>query len=241
MARTITNLAATGAAPGGSQTSFVTVSVSTVNGDRYLVAVTIGGGNGTLDGTPTCVFSGSGLASMSYAGIRNTGGSMRQLLFSGVATASSSGTFTVTMGGTDTFGRYEYNIDQWHDSLGTAGAIQQSKTAQHGTGDTVLTCTFDAAMQGGSGGYATFSNQSTQVMTPRTNWSESVADHAVNGVEELQSQYIDGTDTAGSMTTSPAALLCGIAIEILAGGGGGEPATQRSAPARSVTVTGGRM
>lgn len=225
MARTGTNLDTETANGLTNETTRTTAtSISTVSGRRYFFALATGGGSGGLLTNPTVVFNGSGLTMTIVIREKNDAASSTLCLFSGVATASSSGTFTLTRGGSDTWGRICIIVDEINDSVGTAGAIQQSKVNEDNTSATsTLTCTFDGAFQSGSYGYAAFINSSLLVVTPRTNWTE-LADIGNATAEQLATQYRDATDTAASGSWASNALSVGVGVEVLEGAASGIPA-----------------
>lgn len=182
----------------GSLTSYATGSLSTTSGQLYVVWVATTSG-AEMTTAPTCTFGGTGLT-LTLRKTQKLGNNLTRALFcfTGLASASSSGTFTFTRGGTDTFNALQVSVETVAGSAGVPTYLQ----AVGDWKDTGVQPTVSITMGDGDALMAGMSRYEGTV-TPRTDWTE-LYDDTLNATYNIQmeTQYRVGTDTAASGTNS---------------------------------------
>lgn len=213
---TFTNLTS-----GGSTTdaaSYATASVTPTGGRLILAAVHCYMATGSLQ-PPQPTVTGNGITyTLQWAQDVDTAGADRGTMwvFRGMSGAPTAGGITISFGGT-TVGACSWTVDQSSGDVNTTGTNGSgaivSSTGVTSAGATTLSVNYAPAMTSGNGGFAAFAHQVAQVKTPRAGWTE-LADVATVGVCSLQTQYINGTDTAGSATWATSSRAAGIILEV---------------------------
>lgn len=241
-APTFSNLAGSGAS---AATSFNTASVSPTANRLILVTIHAYISTGsTQPATPTVTGNGITYASVVEAATDNSGTDQgRIFVFRGMAASPSAGAITISFGAV-TMTRCQWSVDQSDANVETGGtngssAIVQSTGASSASGATSLSINYPTAMTSGNSGFSAFGHQQTEAKTPRAGWTE-LADVTTVSLASVETQYIAGTDTAGSASWTTGSRSGGVIIEIAAaGGGGGGSFTGTASLTATATITAG--
>lgn len=219
-APTFSNLTANGAS---SATSFTTASVAPTGNRLILISIHAYISTGSVNpATPTVTGNGITYTLVKAQDTDNSGTDRGTIfVFRGMAASPSSGTITIDWGAT-TMTRCQWAVDQSDANVDTSGSngsgaiVQNTGVTSSGTG-TSNSVNFSSAMTSGNTGFSAWGHQATEGKTPRTSWSE-IADTFAVSLSSVETQYIAGTDTAGSASWTSTVRSGGIIIEVKAGG-----------------------
>lgn len=211
-----TNLTSGGAS---SATSFTTASVTPTADRLILISVHAYISTGSVQpATPTVTGNGITYDLVRSQATDNSGTDQGcMFLFRGMAAAPTAGTVTISFGAV-TMTRCQWAIDQSDataDRSGTngSGAIVQSTGVTLAAADVSASVNYGTAMTAGNAGFSAWGHQVQEAKTPRSGWTE-LADVITVTLASLETQYIDGTDTAGSATWTTSSRGGGIIAEI---------------------------
>ena len=204
---------------GSASTSFNTASVSP--GGSRLILVSIHAYISTGSAQPAApAVTGNGITyTLEKSQSVDASGVDRATLFEfrGMAASPSAGAITISFGAV-TMTRCQWVVEEVDgvDTSGTngSGAIVQSAGVTTASGATSASVDFGFPMAAGNSAYAAFGHQVQEAKTPRTNWTES-ADVTVVSLASLQTQYIIGTDTAGSASWATGSRAGAIVLELV--------------------------
>jgi hypothetical protein len=215
-APTFTNLTSGGTATGA--TSFTTASVAPTGNRLLLVSIHAYIGSGSIE-PPAPTVGGNGIR---YELIReqqiDTAGTDRATLFvyRGMTASPATGTILLDFG-TVTITKIVWSVDQSDANVATgnngAQAILTSAGSESVSTVTTQPTNFPQTMGAGNSGFFACGMQSTETQTPRASWTELGDVGTINSVC-IETQYIAGTDTAGSSSWVTAARAGSIVIEV---------------------------
>lgn len=241
-APTFTNLTGSG---GSGATSFATASVSPTGNRLILATVHAYISTGAAQPAQPTV-TGNGIT---YELVRaqdvDAAGTDRATMwvFRGMAASPSAGAITIDFGATS-MTRCQWSVDQSDanvDTSGTngSGAVVQTTGVTTASGATSGSVNYPVAMTAGNSGFSAWGHQVQEAKTPRASWTE-LADVTTVTLASVETQYIAGTDTAGSATWTTGSRAGGLIVEVKAGAAGTDltvaGATQAQA-ADNVTLT----
>jgi hypothetical protein len=215
---TFTNLTAGG---GASATSFNTASVSPAGNQLILVSVHLFLSTGSAQpAEPTVTGNGITYAVVATTDVDNAGTDRGTMwVFRGMAASPSSGAITIDCGGVSTT-RCVWSVDQSSNDVDTSGAngsgaiVQATGLIAAGAG-TSHSVNYGAGMTAGNAGFSAWAHQAQEAKTPRGGWSE-LGDAFPNTLASMETQYINGTDTAGSASWATSVRSGGIVVEVKA-------------------------
>jgi len=171
-------------------------------------------------GTPTVTGNGITYALVGSQDVDNSGTDRATIfVFRGMAAAPSAGAVTISFAPA-TMTRIQWSIDQSDanvDTSGTngSGAIVQTTGVTTASGATSASVNYPSAMTSGNSGYSGWGHQVQEAKTPRAGWTE-LADVTTVTLAAVETQYIAGTDTAGSVSWASGSRGGGIIVEIAA-------------------------
>lgn len=221
-APTFTNLTGSG---GSGATSFATASVSPTGNRLILVTVHAYISTGAAQPAQPTV-TGNGIT---YELVRaqdvDAAGTDRATLFTfrGMAASPSAGAISIDFGAV-TMTRCQWSVDQSDanvDTTGTngSGAVVQTTGVTTASGATSGSVNYPVAMTAGNSGFSAWGHQVQEAKTPRASWTE-LADVTTVTLASVETQYIAGTDTAGSATWATGSRAGGLIVEVKAGASG---------------------
>ncbi len=207
---------------GGGTSSVASVTTASITpGGNRLILVTVHAylsAGSVQPATPTVTGNGITYSLVASQDTDNSGtdrGTM--FLFRGMASAPTAGGITIDFGAT-TQTRIQWAVDQSGpdvDTSGTngSGAIIQSTGVTLGAAGTSASVNFPSAMGAGNVGFSAWGHQVQEGKTPRAGWTE-LADVTTVSLASVETQYISGTDTAGSASWTTSSRAGGIIAEI---------------------------
>ncbi len=218
-APTFASLTSGGSATAG--TTRTTASITPTGNRLILIAINAYVSAGSVNPTITSVV-GNGITYTQVGSSQDfdTAGTDRSTLFvyRGMATSPSTGTIVITFG-------ISVNSVTWSivqsdanvDTSGTngSGAVVASAGSVSATTVTTQPTNFSPAMTSGNSGYFACAIQNTNAQTERASWTE-IHDVTTIVTAALETQYIAGTDTAGSSTWTTASRAGSIVVEVAA-------------------------
>lgn len=207
---------------GGGTSSVASATTASITpGGNRLILVTVHAylsAGSVQPATPTVTGNGITYSLVASQDTDNSGtdrGTM--FLFRGMASAPTAGGITIDFGAT-TQTRIQWAVDQSGpdvDTSGTngSGAIIQSTGVTLGAAGTSASVNFPSAMGAGNVGFSAWGHQVQEGKTPRAGWTE-LADVTTVSLASVETQYISGTDTAGSASWTTSSRAGGIIAEI---------------------------
>lgn len=207
---------------GGGTSSVASATTASITpGGNRLILVTVHAylsAGSVQPATPTVTGNGITYSLVASQDTDNSGtdrGTM--FLFRGMASAPTAGGITIDFGAT-TQTRIQWAVDQSGpdvDTSGTngSGAIIQSTGVTLGAAGTSASVNFPSAMGAGNVGFSAWGHQVQEGKTPRAGWTE-LADVTTVSLASVETQYISGTDTAGSASWTTSSRAGGVIAEI---------------------------
>jgi hypothetical protein len=215
-APTFTNLTSGGTATAAA--SFTTASITPTANQLVLVSVHAYIGSGSIEPTaPTVRGNLIGYELVAEQQI-DTAGTDRATLFvfRGMSAVPAAGTILIDFGALS-ITKIVWSVDQSDANVpaGNNGADAIVAWAGSRSSTTVTTqpTNFPQTMRSTSSGFFACGMQSTEVETPRASWTELGDVGTINSCC-IETQYIAGTDTAGSSTWITAARAGSIVVEV---------------------------
>jgi len=211
-----TNLTGGGVA---SSTSTTTASVSPTADCLVLVTVHAYISTGSVQPATPSV-TGNGITyTLVKAQDVDTAGTDRATMwvFRGMSASPTSGAITISFGAVSQT-RIQWAVDQSTADVNTsgtngAGAVVQSTGVTLGSAATLASVNYATTMRSTSAGYSAWGHQVQEAKTPRSGWTE-LADVNTVSLASVETQYIAGTDTAGSSSWATSSRAGGIILEI---------------------------
>lgn len=211
-----TNLTSGGTA--SAATSFTTASVAPTGDRLILVSIQAYVGAGSLEPpAPTVRGNTIGYELVAEQQI-DTAGTDRATLFvfRGMGAAPATGTILLDFG-TFSITKIVWSVDQSdaNVAVGSNGARAIVAFAGSKSASTVTTqpTNFPQTMGAGNSGFFACGMQGTETQTPRASWTELGDVGTINSCS-IETQYIAGTDTAGSSTWVTAVRAGSIVLEV---------------------------
>jgi hypothetical protein len=202
-----------------SATSGVTASVSPTANRLIFVTVHAYLSTGSVQpATPSVTGNGITYALEKSQDVDTAGVDRATLfLFRGMSSSPTSGAVTISFGAVSQT-RIQWSVDQSDANVNTSGtngsgAVVQSTGVTLGSAGTSASVNYATTMRASSGGFSAWGHQVQEGKTPRSGWTE-VADVTTVSLASVETQYIAGTDTAGSASWATSSRAGGIIVEV---------------------------